>query len=259
MTPTQLVQTIQALSVAALFAVFPPEDAAAQAGQGGRGFLFRQPNVSLGLRAGYAVPRAGSELFTRTRDELTVEKSDFAAGYLGGEIGVRLSDHFDLAFGVGYTSSTTPSEFREWVEVVGNDSLAVEQVTEFLTIPVTLSGKYYLTDRGRSIGRFAWVPQKMNAYVGGGVGLTFYHFEQLGDWVDSETEDIFTSEFTSRGRGTQLHALAGLDVSISKNFYLTGEGRYLWADAAIDERFSEAFDDLDLAGWQFTVGISARF
>ncbi len=256
MTPTQRVRTIQALLVAAVFAVVTPADAGAQAGQGGRGFLFRQPNVSLGLRTGYAVPRAGSELFTHTRDQLTVEKSDFAGGYIGGEIGVRLSDHFDLAFGVGYTSSITPSEFREWVDT---DDLAIEQVTEFSTTPVTLSGKYYLTDRGRSIGRFAWVPRRMNAYVGGGVGLTFYRFEQSGDWVDFETLDIFTSEFTSRGRGTQLHALAGLDVSISKNFYLTGEGRYLWADAAIDDRFFEGFDDLDLTGLQFTVGISARF
>ena len=256
MTPTQRVRTIQALLVAALFAVFPPENAAAQAGQGGQGFLFRQPVVSLGLRTGYTVPRAGSDIFAHTRDQLTVEKSDFAGGYLGGEIGLRLADHFDLAFGVGYTSSITTSEFRDWVDT---DDLAIEQVTKFSTTPVTLSSKYYLTDRGRSIGRFAWVPSRMNAYVGGGVGLTFYRFEQSGDWVDLETLDIFNSEFTSRGRGTQLHALAGLDVSISKNFYLTGEGRYVWADAAIDERFFEGFEDVDLAGLQFTVGISARF
>ena len=255
MTPTQRVRTIQALLVAALFAVFPPEDAVAQ-GQGGQGFLFRQPIVSLGFRTGYTVPRAGSEIFAHTRDQLTVEKSDFEGNYYGGEIAVRMSDHFDLAFGVGHTSSITPSEFRDWVDT---DDLAIEQVTEFSTTPVTLSAKYYLMDRGRSIGRFAWVPSKMNVFVGGGVGLTFYRFEQSGDWVDFETLDIFNTQFRSVGRGAQLHALAGLDVSINKNFYLTGEGRYLWADAAINERFFEGFDDVDLAGLQFSVGISVRF
>ena len=49
MTPTQRVRTIQALLVAALFAVVPPEDAVAQ---GGPGFLFKEPVVSVGLSMG---------------------------------------------------------------------------------------------------------------------------------------------------------------------------------------------------------------
>jgi hypothetical protein len=253
MIPTQRVPTIQALLVAALLAVAPPEDAAAQ---GGQGFLFKEPVVSVGFRMGYAMPRAGSDIFAHTRDQLTIEKKDFAGGYYGGELAVRLSDRLDLALGVGYSGSSTASEFRDWVDL---DDLPIEQVTEFSTTPVTLSAKYYLTDRGRSIGRFAWVPSTLNAFVGGGLGLTYYRFEQDGDWVDFETLDIFTSQFTSKGDGLQLHALAGLEVSISRNFYLTGEGRYLWADAPIDELSFEGFDDVDLAGLQFTIGISARF
>ena len=256
MTPMQRVRTLQALLVAALFAVFPPEDAAAQGGQGGNGFLFRQPIVSVGLRTGYALQSAGSDIFVHTRDQLTVEKGDFSGGYVGGEIGVRLSDHVDLALGVGHASSSTASEFRDWTD---NDDLPIEQITRFSTTPVTLSAKYYLMDRGRSIGRFAWVPGRMNAYVGGGVGVTFYRFDQSGDWVDFETLDIFTSDFRSSGNGKQLHGFAGLDVSIHKSLYLTGEARYLWADAAIDTRFFDGFDDVDLAGFQFSVGISARF
>ena len=253
MTPTQRTWTVQALLLAALFAVWPPEFAAAQ---GGPGFLFRQPIVSLGFRMGYAMPNAGSDLFAHTRDQLTIEKKDFAGGYYGGELAVRLSDRLDLALGVGYSGSSTASEFRDWVDT---DDQPIEQVTEFSTTPVTLSAKYYLTDRGRSIGRFAWVPSTVNAFVGGGLGFTYYRFHQSGDWVDFDTLDIFNSRFTSSGTGMQVHTLAGLDVSISKNLYLTGEGRYLWADAGINEMFFEGFSDVDLSGLQFTVGISARF
>jgi hypothetical protein len=253
MTPTRRLRTIQALLAAALFAVFPPEDAAAQ---GGDGFLFKQPVVSLGFRAGWAVQRARSDIFTHTREQLKVGKRDFDGIYVGAEFGVRLSGHFDLAFGVGHASSSKLSEFRDWTDI---DDLPIEQVTEFSTTPVTLSTKYYLMDRGRSIGRFAWVPSRMNAYVGGGVGVTFYRFDQSGAWVDFETLDIFTSDLLSDGNGKQLHALAGLDVSVHKSIYLTGEARYLWADGAIDRRFFEGFDDVDLAGFQFSVGISTRF
>jgi len=253
MTATQRTRTVQALLVATLFAVLPPEFAAAQ---GGPGFLFRQPIVSVGLRTGYSLPRAGSDIFAHTQEQLTIENSDFAGNYFGGEVSVRVSDHVDLAFGVGYTESITRSEFRDWVDT---DDQAIEQTTKFAMTPVTLSAKYFLMDRGRSIGRFAWVPARLNAYVGGGVGVTFYNFDQVGDWVDFETSDIFNTQFKSNGNGKQLHALAGIDLTITKNIFLTGESRYLWADAALDATFFKGFNDVDLAGLQFSVGISARF
>lgn len=253
MTLTQRTLTMQAVLVAALFAVFPPGDAAAQ---GGDGFLFKVPKVSVGFRMGYALPNAGSDLFAHTQDQLTIESNDFAAGYFGGELAVRISSRLDLAIGVGYASASIASEFRDWVDT---DDNPIEQVTEFSTTPFTLSAKYYVTDRGRSIGRFAWVPSTVNAYFGGGFGFTYYHFEQVGDFVDFETLDIFTSQFSSKGTGLQVHSLAGIDLSIHKNVYLTGEGRYLWADAGISERSFEGFDDVDLSGFQFTIGISARF
>ena len=256
MTLTRRTLTIQALLVAGLFAVIRPGDVAAQ---GGDGFLFKVPVVTVGFRMGYALPNVGSDLFAHTRDQLTIESGDFAGGYYGGELAVRLSSRLDLAIGVGYAGSSTRSEFREFVEVVGNDSLAIEQVTDFWTTPLTLSAKYYLSDRGRSIGRFAWVPSTVNVYVGGGFGFTYYKFDQVGDWVDFETLDIFASRFESSGTGVQVHSLAGLDFSINKRVFLTGEGRYLWADAGVNERFFEGFDDVDLSGFQFTVGISARF
>ncbi len=208
MTLTRRALTIQALLVAGLFAVIRPGDVAAQ---GGDGFLFKVPVATVGFRMGYVLPNVGSDLFAHTRDQLTIESRDFAGGYYGGELAVRLSSRLDLAIGVGYAGSSTRSEFREFVEVVGNDSLAVEQVTDFSTSPLTLSAKYYLTDRGRSIGRFAWVPSTVNVYVGGGFGFTYYKFDQVGDWVDFETLDIFASRFESSDTGVQVHSLAGLD------------------------------------------------
>lgn len=226
------------------------------AAQSGDGFLFKQPVLSIGIRTGVSVPRASSEIFDHTFQKLTLGKSDFAAGYVGAEIGVRVGDRVDLALGAGQSGSSSRSEFRDWVDA---DDLPIEQTTELTVIPVTMSVKYYLSDRGRSVGRFAWIPNKVNTYVGGGGGITWYRFEQRGDWVDFDSFDIFNTRFKSNGSGASVHALAGVDVAVTEFFFLTGEGKYSWAQGALDEYSFEGFDKMDLSGLQFTVGFSARF
>ena len=63
--------------------------------QGGPGFLFKRPVVSIGIRAGYAVPRAGGDLFGTTLDDFipsgadTLSSVSFNSPYFGGELAIR--------------------------------------------------------------------------------------------------------------------------------------------------------------------------
>ena len=139
------------------------------------------------------------------------------------------------------------------------DDLPIHQVTKFRRIPVTVSLKTYLWDRGRSIGRFAWVPRAWAPYVGAGGGYVWYSFEQEGDWVDYEDLAIFWDNFLSEGGAGTFHFFAGADYSISERLLLTGEGRYSFASADLDRDFYDEFDKIDLAGFQATIGISVRF
>lgn len=221
----------------------------------GDGFLFKRPSVTLGVRLGYAVPRAGSEVFDFTREELTVDKSDFNAFSFGGELAVRATERFDVGLNAGFEKSDTRSEFRDWVD---QDDLPIEQSTTFTRVPVTLGVKAYLMDRGRRIGRFAWIPRKWAPYVGAGAGLVWYEFEQVGDFVDFETQDIFFAEFRSSGSSPLAYMAAGVDVSLGPRWVVTAEGRYNWASAEMDRDFV-GFDDIDLAGLRAAVGIGVRF
>lgn len=225
------------------------------AAQSPEGFLLRRPHASIGLRFGYSVPRAESDIFDFTRNELTVEKSDFRSPYIGGEVAVRVNERLDVSLAGGYAGSKTRSEFRDWVDT---DDLPIEQETEFAVAPVTLAVKGYLYDRGRSIGRFAWVPATWSPYVGVGAGWTWYRFKQVGDFVDFESLDIFTARFTTDGWAPTAHVLAGVEYSLSPRWVVTGEGRYGWASGEMSGHFVD-FDDMDLTGFQATVGISARF
>ncbi len=209
--------------------------------QGGPGFLFRKPRALLSIRGGYAVPRAGSDIFRFTEERLTVSRHDFDAAAVEAELAYRVAPRLDLAAGVGYSSRDTRSEFRDWV---GTDDLPIRQTTRFSRLPVTLSAKYYL---------HRWVP-----YVGAGGGWIWYRFRQEGEFVDFQTLDIFPDLFKSSGFAPTAHLLAGVELALGAQFVLSLESRYSWGSAAMDGDFVD-FDRIDLAGFQSTVGLGIRF
>jgi len=223
--------------------------------QGGDGFLFRQPRVTLKFETGYGFQRARSDIFDFTLDQLTIGRRDFDSPYVGGELAVWVSERLDVAINVGYQSSSIASEFRDWVD---QDDLPIEQVTQLRTVPTTISAKLYLRDRGRTIGRFAWIPTDITPFVGAGIGVTWYSFEQIGDFVDFDTSEIFVDRLYSDGQAFLGQARAGVDVSLGGRFLFTAEARYGWASGVLDGSFSD-FDKMDLDGLQLVGGIAVRF
>ena len=231
-----------------------------------RDFLLKTPQVTLSIRGGYSVPRAGSgdvteSLWDFTRRHLTVETADFAGPHIAAEVGIRGSDRIDVVFGLGYSASSTLSEFREFV---GADDLPITQTTEFTTAPLTVGLKAYLMPRGRSIGSYAWVPRNFNAFVGVAGGVVRYRFEQYGEFVDEETYEIFIDNFQSVERAPTVHFFTGMDVGINNRVMLTTEARYGFAKGPFEYDYSgyadfEGFPKLDLAGLQLSAGISLRF
>ena len=244
--------TIIRAVAAALVAVAAPS--AVQA-QGGDGFLFKEPRVSLKFETGYGFQRAQSDIFDFVVEEHTLERSDFSSPYLGGELAIRVDRQLDVALSVGFQQSSTLSEFRDYI---GADDLPIEQVTELRMVPVVGSVRYYLKPRGRSIGRFAWVPETVVPYVGAGVGVMSYRFEQDGEFVDFETLDIFYDRFTTEHSTFLARAAAGVDVTVGRQFVVNAEARYHYARGPMGDDFS-GFGDIDLDALQLTAGIAVRF
>jgi hypothetical protein len=235
------------------------------AAQGGPGFLFKNPRVSLGVRTGYQLPRVGNDFFDFPLDSLTLERADFASPYLGGELAVRVAEHWDVAVGLGWARARSESEYVNWLE--GDDPIA--QVTTFQTVAGSLGAKYYFAERGRSIGRFAWVPSRVTPYLGGGIGVVGYEFEQAGDFVDYETvvtdpndgsvsADIYTDRLRTTGAGVSGYLAGGADVALGKQFVLTAEARYTLANGSVGGPYS-GFDKIDLAGLQLLAGLALRW
>jgi hypothetical protein len=253
---------VRLAAVAAAVSIAVP---AARAQSPGSGFLLGTPAGSLSIRAGYDHAIAGSDIFTdpQTIGQLTLSKSDFSSPSAAVDIGVRISDRFDFVLGSAYAGSRAKSHYRNFTETVGNnDNAEIAQTTTFQRVPITGSLRMYLAPRGRSIGKFAWVPSRISPYIGGGGGFMWYRFRQQGDFLDFATSPtnprIFTSTFESSSWSPEAHAFGGLDYSLSPRVALTTEARYTWARAGLSADFT-GFQKIDLSGIAATAGLAVRF
>jgi hypothetical protein len=225
-------------------------------------FLFRRPWVTLGVSAGVSQPTANSEVFDFVSEQLyvfgtrrPVERSDFRSVAVQAELTVRATEKLDVALDFGWAGDEIDSEFRDWV---GTDNLPIAQTTRFTRVPITAGVKYFLRERGRSLGRFAWVPARWAPFVGAAAGVVHYRFEQQGEFVDYQTLDIYRDFYTSEGWAPTAHVLVGAEVTLLPRLALTAEGRYAWAKSKLGQDFVD-FDDIDLAGFQALAGLSVRF
>jgi hypothetical protein len=249
----------RALLVALLAAALPTMLAAESTDSlraSGPGFLFRRPLVTLSLHGGMNQALANSDIYEDALQFFTLNRSDFRAPSVGGELGYRLSERIDLLLGIEYTRFSRRSEYRDWVDL---DDLPIEQVTSLTRMPFTASIKYYLLPSGRQIGSFAWVPTRLAPFVGAGGGIMRYRFEQQGDFVDFNTEEnvIFSDVIIDEGVSPTAHLFVGSDLALATRLALTGQLRYTWAKARMGFIF-EGFDDIDLSGVQATVGLVLR-
>lgn len=223
-------------------------------------FLFDPPSITLSGRGGYNHAAAGSDIYDFFTQQLTLERGDFSGAVVMGELAVTLTPRLDVVAGLGHASSTSPSESRTHV---GTDGLPIAQTTTLRRTPVTASLKLYPLPRGRRIGSHAWIPARLTPFVGIGGGGLHYDLEQSGEFVDTARCDandiceIFQSTLTSDGWTETLHVMGGVDYWLTTRLGLSGEARYLWASAPLSSSFV-GFEDIDLSGFQGTVGLSLR-
>jgi opacity protein-like surface antigen len=224
--------------------------------QQARGFLFRAPLVNVALRGGFNFARAGSDLFDLATEQLTLEKSDFGAFIVGADIGVHVTDRFDIVGGFAHMSTSKTSEYRDWED---ENELPITQRTRFSQTPLTLGARFYLVPRGRQIGQFVWIPATVSPYVGASVGVARWEWKQDGSWVDFENFGIFDDTFESNGWTPIGQGIAGFDYSLATRVILNTEARYTFGSGELGRDFDPSFDSLDLSGLQLSMGLKFRF
>ena len=222
-------------------------------------FLFGQPSGSVAVRGGWVLARAGSDVFDFVRDRLTVENNDFNTAAIATDYGLALSPRLDAVIGLDFSRAQIASEYRNLVD---NNRLPIEQTTSLQELNLTGGLRFALRPRGRDISRLAWIPNSVVPYVGAGGGVLRYDFEQSGDFVDEgvpgPNQPIFSDVFQAGGWTPSAHVFGGVDLKVYRRWYLTLDGRYIWAAGDLGQDF-QRFDPIDLAGFRFGAGINVVF
>lgn len=218
-------------------------------------FLFGRPAGMIGMRSGWVFASADSDLFTFVRDQLTVDRKDFNAPAIGIDVEVAATPRASAVVGFDFSKSTKNSEYRNFVD---NRRLPISQTTSLRGMSLTGSMKFALTPKGREVSSRAWIPAAATPYVGAGGGVLRYQFLQYGDFMDFDNFGIFADTFRSEGWTPSAHVFGGVDVKVWKRMYLSGEGRYIWANATPGDDFAP-FDSIDLAGFKLTAGVHYLF
>ena len=218
-------------------------------------FSPRKPKVFVGGHIGFNVPKADSDIYDMVTSELTLEKSDFRAAGFGGTFGVPVSSHFAVVAGFEYSRSKTKSESRDYVE---NNGDPIEQTTQLSQFPFTATLRYYPGKTGEFVGSYAWIPTRLNPYIGAGGGVLGYSFSQSGRFVDKSTMNIFKDSFKSEGWTPTAHIAGGIDFNLTPRIFVNGEARYSWARADLSNDFT-GFDPIELSGVRILGGIYFRF
>jgi len=241
--------TSLSLTLASPAAASPPP------GQQPPDFRFAAPTMNFGFRGGWLMASANSDIYDFTTEILTLDKSDFDSPVFAVDFGWKVSNRVDAVIGFEYSGRTQRSEYRDYVD---QDDIPIVQDTKLTQVPVTLSLKFYLVSRGKSVGQYAWVPNKVLPYIGGGGGGTWYKFEQRGDFVDFLDLTIFTDYFESNGWTFSAHAFVGVDIALNNSLGFVAEARYQWASAGMRGDYV-GFDSIDLKGLRLTGGINWKF
>jgi hypothetical protein len=215
-------------------------------------FLFGQPDGTIGIRLGWLSSRSGSDWYDFVTDQLTLERKNFNGPGFGTDLGITLTPRIDLLVGFDYSQSTTASEYRRFVD---NNRLPIEQTTRLRGANISGGLKFALTERGRGVGRLAWVPRKVVPFVGAGGGAMWFQVRQVGDFVDYVDLSVFSDVFESRGWAPSAHVFGGVDVRVLRRAYVTFDARYLWASGDLGPDWID-FEPIDLSGFRLSAGFN---
>ena len=218
-------------------------------------FLFARPKAEVGVRVGWSFNRGGSDWYDFVTDQLTLDQGDFNAFALASDVGVWLTGRFTAVGGVEYTHTNPGSEYRRFVD---NNRQPINQSTRLNVVHATGGIKYALLDRGRAIGRLAWIPARVAPYLAAGGGATYYELRQEGDFVDFVDRSVFPAMLRSTGWAPTYYVGGGADIRVLRRMLVSADFRYRRATADLNNTWVD-FEPLDLSGAQVTVGTSWQF
>lgn len=179
-------------------------------------------------------------------------KDEWVGFTWGIEYNHVLTDYLEMAVHVDGYQKTIDTTYRDWTRPDGSEifqTLRLQIVPFGVTVQVVPTGKR----------------TKVAPFLGGGVDLFYYKYEEFGDFIDFIDPDlpVYEDHFISDDVAFGFHAAGGVRFYLSRDFALVARGAYHWAEDVMGDDFSPTepglVNRLDLSGASLTFGLHVRF
>ena len=212
---------------------------------------------SMQFKLGGFFPSGGDDFWADTESTFTLDTDDFQDAILGFTYVHGISNFVEVGFNVDVYDATVVSAYREYEDIDGfgifHDS-TLQMVPLSVDVRLLPGGRYAVRGpRGRQV-------QRPVPYIGAGIGVNFFEYEEFGDFVDfgDPALPVGFDRFRDQGAAFQTHALAGIELPLGESWSLMFEGKYTWVDEELGDDFA-GLGTLDLGGFSISAGASIRF
>ena len=240
-------RTAGIVAFSAVLALVAAEPARA-AGPGDGAFNFRM---------GWFFPTGSSEFWEVNEDAFTLDHSDFNGLTLGAGYSQSLNNYVEFGMGIDFYYSSVRAADRNFVD---QDGFPIFHDSRLSIVPMTVDVKFLPAGRYRQRGPGGRnLVRKPAFYLGGGVGLDYWTYEEEGDFVASDLSIVY-DRLKESDIAFETHAFAGIEFPVSPRWYITTEARMSWAEDTPGGAFEFVNPgELDLGGLSLMVGGSYRF
>ncbi len=208
----------------------------------GPGMLISQ---SVNLKLGLFVPRLRSDLWETNLENLTFSRSDMVNAYYGGEYEFYFARHASFSFEIGSYARNAYTQYRDYTFENGSP---IYQNISLRIVPIEANLKFYpLGHRSRVF-----------PFIGGGAGVYAWTYQQWGDFINFETNEINEGFAETRRFALGLNGRAGLVFRFHPRLALALEGKYQHVRGRLSEYF-QGFAPLDLGGFSANASINIYF
>lgn len=209
-----------------------------------------EPRYAFSLHSGYRALHIQSALFDDNEHDFGITGGDFLAARYGLEFDFTVLPPFDIMIGIESGGATT---YGSYLDFTYEDGGEIEHQATLGLSEVTVGARFRIV-RG---------PTRFRPYLLLGASGALYTYEELGEFVDFETEDIFYDEFVERSFLPGFFVGGGVDFELARRpgggrIELFGEFRYARTEGEHDDDFI-GFGFLELNRSGALLGFRFRF
>lgn len=205
--------------------------------------LYRSQAVN--LRLGLFIPTMDSDLWEINMENLALIKQDMQNVYYEAEYELFFNPILSLTFAAGHYEQ---EHFSQYTGYEYDDGSPIYQNLALSVTSLELNLKVYPAGHRRAF----------SPYVGGGIGLNSWHYEQWGDFINFDDMTVSEGYADTKTYTLGFNARAGFIIKVRRNIGISFETRYLYLKGQLSSLF-EDFEKLDMSGLTYSLGMNLFF